>query len=187
MLIPLGILASAGGVQPIVSDYELISTTLITNNTTPEVEFLSSGVWASYRHLQLRVVGRIAPASEVTGSSYRIRFNNQTTPYYGHFLRGNGSGVASAGFDGSSSLDRIPWTGATSNDFGVFIADILDINSTTKNTTVRNFGGMIAGTERWVSLSSILWSNTAAITSFKLDPQNYFFGSGSRISLYGVK
>lgn len=185
MLIPLGILAGAGGGP--TGAYELISTTIFANNTTAEIEFTSGGVWASYKHLQLRVVGRIAPAPEVTGSGYRIRFNNQTTTYYGHNLRGNGSTVTSGAFDGSSHLDRIPWTGASSTEFGTFIADILDFNSTTKNKTIRSFGGMIAGSERWVSLQSILWSNTAAITSFKLDPQNYFFGSGSRISLYGIK
>jgi hypothetical protein len=186
MLIPLGILASSGAGVP-MGDYELISTTLFTNNNVGEIEFTSGGVWASYRHLQLRVVGRIAPAPEVTGSNYRIRFNNQNATYYLHTLRGNGTSVASSAAADNSSLNRIPWTPASSNDFGVFIADILDFNSTTKNKTVRSLGGMIAGSERWVSLDSFAWTNTAAITSIKLDPQNYSFGSGTRISLYGVR
>jgi hypothetical protein len=151
------------------------------------VEFTNLSRYNDFQHLQLRVVGRIGGAPEVTGSAFRIRFNGQTTTYYGHFLRGNGSGVVSNGFSGSSSLDRIPWTPTSSTEFGVFVADILDFNDPNKNTTVRSLGGMIAGSERWVSLNSFLWSNTEPVTSITIDPQNYTIGSGSRLSLYGLK
>jgi hypothetical protein len=188
MLIPLGILASAGGVPPIVSDYELIATSILANNSSSQVQFTSGGVWADYKHLQLRVVAREYWVSgSPSGSNLKITLNNTASTYKGHFMRGGGASVISA--DNSVNLfNRNPIsTSTSSSEFGAFVLDILDINSTTKNTTMRSLGGMAFSYGNWIELASSAWFTTDAITSIQVIGNAGTLGSGTRISLYGIK
>jgi hypothetical protein len=186
MLIPFGTLAASGGIP--TGDYELISTSIVANNSSAEVEFLSGGVWASYRHLQLRIVAREYWASgSPTGSNLKVTLNDAASTYKGHFLRGSGSSVSLADFS-TALFNRNPIsTSTTSSDFGAFVLDILDINSTTKNKTMRSFGGMVFSYGNWIELASAAWFTTSAVTSIQVIGNAGNLGSGTRISLYGIK
>jgi hypothetical protein len=186
MLIPFGTLAASGAAP--TGTYELISTSVVANNSSSQVQFTSGGVWSSYRHLQLRVVARQYWGSgSPDGSNIKITLNNTASTYKGHFLRGAGSSVASGEFS-AAIFDRIPIsTNTSSSEFGSFVLDILDINSTTKNTTMRSLGGMAFSYGNWIELASAAWFTTDAITSIEVIANAGNHGSGSRFSLYGIK
>jgi hypothetical protein len=185
----LGVLQAqaAGGVAG-AGSFDLLETQVLANNSTTSIQFLSGGTWASYSHLQLRVAGRqYWTSGAATGSNLRVTLNNTGSTYKGHFLRGNGSAVASS--DTSiNTFSRVPVsTATTSAEHGAFVLDILDINNTSKNTTMRSLGGMAYSYGYWIELASSAWFTTDAITSLEVVQTAGFLGSGSRFSLYGSR
>jgi hypothetical protein len=189
MLIPLGILAAAGGGSA-VPDFELISSTILGSDTA-SITFSSLGDYAStYKHLQLRVVARTN--SVANDRDLLIRFNGVTSAtYQSHRLTGNGSTAASGSDLSEPSLRfRNGVTGAsqTANIFASSIIDILDYSSTSKNKTVRSLMGYVGSATRNVHLYSGFLIGTDAITSINvrtIDGSNLI--TGSRCSLYGIK
>lgn len=179
MLIPIGILASAGGVT---GAFELISTTVLGANTA-SVTFsgLNTGI---YKHLQIRITDR----STAAGSSQAyIRFNGDSGANYSeHQIYGGGSSV---GTYGGASVNLAPLgsgaeSGAPANAFSGRIVDILDPFNTTKNTSIRELQGL--GPTR-IGLYSAGWYNTAAVTTIEIGMFSANFVTGSRFSLYGIK
>jgi hypothetical protein len=185
MLIPLGILASAGGVP--TGDYELIETVTL-GSTQTSVTFSNLAQYAStYKHLQIRAVARSNAAVDNMG--YRIRFNGGTsTDYSFHRMQGNGSAV-SAYSDAAPTYFYITagiiGSLGTANAFGVAVIDILDAFNTSKNTTTRSLNAARTN----ISLDSAGWFDTAAINSMVLetDASSPDFTAGSRFSIYGVR
>jgi hypothetical protein len=166
--------------------FDLLETTTLATNSSTEIEFTSSGTaWTDYKHIQLRVSGRIQYTGSPTGGNVTVEINSTGATYRNHFVRGNGSGVA-AGTQTSASFDRIPYNNNTS-EFGCFVLDIVDINEDSKNTTMRAIGGSALSYAKWVSLTSAAWFTTNAATSIKVKAPEYTLGSGTRISIYGVK
>lgn len=184
MLLPLGILASSGGVS---SAFELISTSLIST-TTSSVTFNVSTLSSTYKHLQLRVAGR----ADNSGSHYvymGVRFNSDTAANYSvHEIYGAGSSVATggAGSQTSAAIGYTSGAGAAANNFGVTIADILDPFSATKNKAIRGLSG-VSSTSPLIDLRSSAWYSTSPVTSINVLVTGGSFVSGSRLSLYGIK
>jgi hypothetical protein len=121
-----------------------------------------------------------------------MRINGDTSgSYANHLLFGNGSSVASAA--NASGLSyfrnlRIAGNDFTSSGYAAMTMDILDLNSTSKNTTVRHLIGL-AGNYNEIGLGSGLWLNTAAVTSvtFFMAITSTNFVGGSKFSVYGIK
>jgi hypothetical protein len=67
------------------------------------------------------------------------------------------------------------------------VIDILDVNSTTKNKTMRSLGGMSFSYGNWIELASAARFETNAITSIEVIGNAGNLGSGTRVSLYGIK
>jgi hypothetical protein len=187
----LGIFSAAGaGGGVSLSDYELISSTILGSSTS-SVSFSSLGTYSStYKHLQIRWTAR-SDRSGQDNDVLGITFNGDSGSNYAfHRLGGDGSSVFSEAGT-SQTLPVFGYTVAagttTSNSFGAGVIDILDPYSTTKNKTVRVLSGLVGG-RSWVFLASGLWMNTASATSITLD-QLYGpnFIAGSRFSLYGIK
>jgi hypothetical protein len=188
-LFPLGILSAAGaGGGAALSDYELIETQILGSNQA-SVIFSSLGTYSStYKHLQIRLLGRQTLAAGGQGDIY-VRFNADSSSNYArHFLSGNGSSVTSGATANNSFAlgGQAPYNNETTGAFGGSVIDILDAYSTTKNKTTRTFTGQ-ASTNSSVNLSSGVWRNTASITSLTLFPQNGSHSANSRFSLYGIK
>jgi hypothetical protein len=124
----------------------------------------------------------------VIGSNLKITLNNTGTTYRTHNLRGAGSNVTSSDFSGVAIFNRNPIsTSTSSSEFGAMVVDILDINSTTKNKTMRSLGGMAFSYGNWIELASAARFETNAITSIEVIGNAGNLGSGTRISLYGIK
>jgi len=176
----LGIFSAAGaGGGAALSDYELITTSLISSSTS-SVTFSSLGTYSStYKHLQIRYA-----VFNSTAYWFALRLNGDTTNanYRTHRLVGNGSTVTSGSTAGDADGMSIFSLYGSSTQPASGVIDILDPYSTTKNKTLRAFSRNSAE----VALSSGLYINTAALTSIELGAF-YPLQSGSRISLYGVK
>jgi hypothetical protein len=183
MLIPLGILASSGGVA---GDYELIATQIL-GSATSSVTFSSLATYASeYKHLQVRAMAR--GTNGAAGIVLRLILNaDQGNNYAQHGLQGDGSSVTSYGSPNQPFLFPSPIiaAGGTANSFSAMVIDLLDIYSTTKNKTMRCLTGS-TGFNR-VLLTSSVWQNTASTNEMTFFCSADNLAAGSRFSLYGIK
>lgn len=185
--IPLGILAASGGAPPVAAGaYDLLETTILSSSTS-SVSFtnLVATYESTYKHLQIRTVGRTDASAGIRAVS--IRINGDTgNNYVAHRLFGDGSTVESNAFTGNNFALIAYFTGATSpsNAFGANVLDFLNPFSTSKNTTIRSLGGLTSNNA--VHLSSGLHTSTSAVNEIQVFATANFV-SGTRISLYGIR
>jgi len=178
----LGILASqiSGHLTP-PSSFESIETATPSGSS---VSFTS--IPSTYAHLQIRYLARDNASG--TLRDMNLRFNNDTGSNYAfHFLRGSGSAAsasAAASFSSIQANDILTGSTSTANIYGVGIIDIHDYASTTKNTTLRWFSGNDQNGSGYVSLSSGLYINTAAVNRIDITQT---FAAGTIFALYGIK
>ena len=179
----LGTLSS--GVAAATGSYESIATYTASGG---ESSFTFSSIPSTYKHLQLRCLSRRS-----TGVSHvvALRFNADSgTNYWWHLLEGDGSTATASSVSSAANRIQTFWPNPSVNladQFGAGIIDIHDYASTTKNKTVRCFGGGDANGTGKIDLSSGLWSNTSAINEIYV----YFLGdtvvANSQFALYGIK
>jgi hypothetical protein len=176
--------ALIGGETAAVGDYESIQTYSLST-TTASVTF--SSIPSTYKHLQLRILarGNFAYSNLLDGTMY---FNGDTTVtnYYQHYLKGNGTAASASAANAPYMSNIFAGANQTTNVFGVAVIDILDYANTNKYKTMRYLGGTDNNGSGQINLGSILWKNTAAVSSL------YFATDGSMIAntqlaLYGVK
>ena len=188
-MIPLGILATTSGAAAVPA-YELISTTLISSNTT-SVTF--SSIAQTYKHLQVRYTARTNTSDIYT--TFSMRLNGVTSASYAsHYLYGYAGSVSC---NSSANRQDIVWNvtaaaTSTANAFGAGVIDIPDYASTARNKTTRSFsGGAVYDINHTycsqVGIASGALFSTSAITSVELYNSSTAFVSGSRFSLYGIK
>ena len=157
-----------------------------------ETSFTFSSIPSTFKSLQIRGLYR----DETTGSFTRminIRFNGDTaTNYANHIMYGDGATVTALG-GGTNNTAYSGYVGTdggwTSNCFGAFVTDIIDYQSTTKNKTIKTFGGgddNTTNSNHRLSLSSGAWFSTSAITSIALTPASTY-AAGTTFALYGIK
>ena len=182
MLIPLGFLGT--GVK---AGFELIQTQVLASSAASVTFNLSALQQATYKHLQLRIVGRTDRASNQDGA--KIRFNGGTSTNYA-FQQLSGSGTSVTGYSDATSLywylpiGALSASTAVANSFGVSVSDILDAFSTAKNKSMR----VLSGDANGVVFTAGLWVDTSAISAISIQPdQGTNFVSGSRFSVYGVR
>jgi len=187
-VIPLGILAAAGGAVASVDSYDLLETEILTS-TSSSITFASLGDYAAeYQHLQIRTVTRCT----TSGTDYEVvsmTFNGDTAANYSwHQLTGATGSVTSYAAPTQSSIRAglVLRNGNTANAFSSAIIDILDPFEGTKYPTARTLAGSPAGGQI-IGLYSGSWRNTASFTSIALDAGPDSFSIGSRFSLYGLK
>lgn len=191
MLIPLGILSSAGAGGAGGGAYELIESAILTSDQS-SVTF--SSIPQTYKHLQLRAVVRDTNIFAATIRNMPMRFNGDSgNNYFGHELTGQPDvgnvfsqslGTPTSSIRPRATLDD----SATANVFVPSVWDILDYASTVKNTTVKILSGapLPNSADAKISLSSGAYNNTSAITSITILPaENH--KTGSRFSLYGIR
>ena len=187
----LGIFSAAGaGGAAFSSDYELIESNILTG-TQASITFSSLGSYSStYKHLQIRLVGRSTTTFGNENDSAYVRINGDSGSNYSfHQLFGNGSSVTSSGAASQNLVAAfmIASNGAPANVYGGGVLDILDSYSTSRNKTLRCSTGLFANTQRFSMIRTGAWLNTASVTSITIGSIDGSFVSGTRISLYGVK
>jgi hypothetical protein len=163
--------------------FDALSTVTVGATAVSEIYFL--GVPTGYKHLQIR--------GSILGSSLNddvlAQFNGVTASnnYALHELRGNGSTVTSgSGVNGTAfyvATNALDTTSPT-----VFIMDVLDYASTSKNKTSRVLQGKDSNGGGTLSLFSGLYHGTTnAITSIRIYAAGGNFNQHSSFALYGVK
>lgn len=169
------------------NSYESIATFTLNNDSTNVIDF--SSIPTNYTHLQIRGI-----ASGQTNTNVRMRFNNDSSNSYSfHAVQagaGYGSQVSLTSGANNSSMIMYDQQLGSSTQFNIFVSDILEYRSTTKNKSVRTFSGATAvgSTNGFVYLYSGNWFNTPqAITSIQIFPFSNNFYNGSSFALYGIK
>jgi hypothetical protein len=142
-----------------------------------------SSIAGTYKSLQLRI---LAAGSSGGTPGINWRFNGDTGANYSyHLLRGDGTTADAIG--GASNNEGLGSNaGPGSSIFGAMIMDIHDYASTTKNKTVRIFGGEDENGVGLIRLNSSVWLNTNAITSITIKTSSGTFTAGSTFALYGI-
>jgi hypothetical protein len=172
------------GAPPVVGDYESISTVTVGSGGSSSISF--SSIPSTYRHLQIRYIGRRNNAFNTLSAG--IRFNGDSgTNYTRHELYGDGSSASGSSATGLDASNTSVVTGtSTANTFGAGVIDILDYADTNKYKTFRQLTGADVNGAGFLNLASGLWLNTNAVTSISINsPES--FTSSSVISLYGIK
>ena len=181
------------GAEPDFSAFESIATTTLSTSAAT-VTF--SSIPSIYKHLQVRIFTR---GNDVDGgypTSAYPSINSDTTDanYNNHYLNGDGASATSTGSNGN----RGNWfvtagtNGVYTNTqiFTVTILDFLDYADTNTYTTVRAFNGGDFNGAGSIRLASMMWKNTAAITSITFDTDPTYLGNFQQYSsfaLYGIK
>ena len=178
------------GTPAVTNSYESIATVLVGSGGQASINFAS--IPSTFKHLQVRLIAR-SNRSGFSQDIIRIRYNGDTGSNYAyHMVEGTGVTPASTNA-GSATAD--PWvmfsTGATATAsvFNAGVIDVLDYTNTNKNTTTRALTGLDQNTsDSRLGLGSVLWNNTAAVTSLNIAP---IYGTGfvehSSFALYGIK
>ena len=185
----LGIYASS--MQPALNatSYESIATVTVGAGGSSSITF--SSIPSTYKHLQIRLIGRTAVAS--VNGGVRIAINSDATAanYRSHYLQGSGSAASAGTSAGSTSgiqdMAYILGNSAGASSFGVAVIDILDYTDTNKYKTVRSLSGGDNNGSGYVSFASGLWLSTSAVTSLVLEGNGSNFNQYSSFALYGVK
>lgn len=182
----------------VTGSYESIATTTVGAGGSPTIVF--SDIPQTYKHLQIRVLGRSTGAYTYSSLYVRPNSDSASNHYSYHSLYGNGSSAAStgrgtSGGDTSWIAQNISGDTATANNFGSVIVDILDYANTNKYKVMRSLGGYDnngsgspIGT---ISLNSGAYfgstgSSTEAITSITLLTDGNF-KQFTHAALYGIK
>lgn len=165
--------------------FELISSVTVGAGGASSIDFTS--IPSTYTDLILKVSAR----GTTNGGALFVRFNGSSTGYSAKQLYGSGSAVGSgAGGGGTTYLDGgiIGQSTNTANTFSnqeLYIPNYAGSNN--KSVSVDSVNENNA-TEAYAIFNADLWSNTAAITSISLTPQNgVTFVQYSTAYLYGVK
>lgn len=166
--------------------YTNIATTTVGSGGVASVTF--SSIPSTYTDLVLKISFRTT-AAVVANIGY-ITFNADATGYSHKFVQGDGSGTSSGGYTGANSknVGIISGSSATANTFAnneIYIPNYTSSNY--KSYSVDSVGENNATTS-YAMLLAGLWSNTAAITSIKLEEQNgATIAQYSTFTLYGIK
>jgi hypothetical protein len=176
-----GATVSGGGAA-----FESIAT---VNGTGSSGSITFSSIAGDWEHLQIRANAR----GTFNGlAAINVRLNGiSTSTYASHNVRGNGSAVSAgrnANVDYMYEGDFLYGGTTYSNAHTVFVMDIHDYTSTTRNKTLRSIGGYDANGSGSIFLSSGLSRTTAAVTSVTIDTDSGVnFTATSTFSLYGIK
>jgi len=185
----LGIMASSiNGSKAVTNSYESIATVTVGSGGSSTITF--SSIPSTYKHLQIRWIGRSTRSLFVDGSI--VRFNGDSGSNYSkHNLYGTGLG--SVGGENSTSQtginlgDTIGAT-ATSGNFTPGVIDILDYQNTSKYKTLKALQGYnFDSNTSVIGFKSGLWMSTSAITSITITPEIANYAQYSSFALYGIK
>jgi hypothetical protein len=183
----LGILASSGGAAASTSSYESIAS---ATGTGSSATITFSSIPATYKHLQIRYIGRTSFAASYDYVTFRFN-SDSTTNYAYHLLAGDGATASASGGASSNVMygSKTAGSSAGTNIMGSGIIDIIDYASTTKNKTTKILGGVDLNTaDGELRLSSNLWMSTSAITTISII--SLYAGNwttSSTFALYGIK
>lgn len=149
---------------------------------------------STYQHLQIRALVRFTNGATAAATTFQIQFNSDTGANYAfHLLYGTGASASTGNSTSETFISSgyvVPYNAVSSNTMGVIIIDIHDYKSTTRNKTVRTFGGCDnnSGDNNFaVNLTSGLYMSTSAIDSIQLKNGAGNWTTTTQFALYGIR
>jgi hypothetical protein len=166
--------------------YEAIATVTVGSGGAANIEFTS--IPGTYTDLLLRISAR-STRSGVDANELKITFNNNTSNYSERTLRGSGSAVTSSSFTSAGIANVL--TNATTSTASTFgSTDYYIPNYASANNKSVSADGVSEnnGTAAYATFDAGLWSNSAAISSVKIqDNDGNNLAQYSTATLYGIK
>jgi hypothetical protein len=157
---------------------ESIATVTVGSGGASSITF--SDLPSGFQHLHVR--GLLIGVS-ANDAGARLNQDSSATAYSWHRLNGNGaSATATAGTSTNNSYAAV----YTTTYGAAFCMDILDVSSTSKNKTMRMFGGWDANGSGQVFLHSGLYMSTSAVNAVTIFGVSNF-AQHSTLALYGVR
>ena len=166
---------------------EAIATTYL-ESTQASVTF--SSIPQTYEHLQLRISAR-GNISGSAGHPMYMRINGDTgSNYSNHTMQTYGGSYLNAdpyvNYAYVYQAGRVVMPNSNAAYYAATIIDILDYRNTNKNTTMIGFTESLSASE-YISFYSVLWDDTAAVTSILLyPPSSASFVADTTMTLYGL-
>ena len=169
-----------------LGDFESIAT-VTASGSSNYIEF--SSIPSTYKHLQIRLIGRSAVGSNFDFPN--MRFNSDSGSNYSwHNLNGDGSSAGAQALANATLIftSIVSGSSAGANIMGTDVIDILDYSNTNKYKTSRALAGVDLNGSGYVALHSGNWRSTTAISSIQLYTNSSSnWTSTSTFALYGVK
>jgi len=159
--------------------YTLISSVTVGAGGVSSIDFTS--IPADYNDLNLIISARTNRASD---SDYlEMTFNGSTSGVTGKYLTGTGSSALSGTQASSAFIDvnRVNANTSTASTFSNISVYIPNYAGSNKKSVSYDGVNENNGTDAYTWMGGYLWSNTAAITSIKLEP-----GIGTTINQYST-
>lgn len=178
----LGIIASSKLKSS--GSFDSIATVTVGSGGASSIQFTS--IPTTYKHLHLRM---FLKADATTNGTPTLVYNNDTTSFYTyHDVYSTGSSVSWTGASTNYGGQWYVLGGQNANGFAVYVTDILDYASTSKNKTIRTMMGFDNnGSGRAYFASQTYLNSGTAITSLTLTMQSGNASQYSHAALYGIK
>jgi hypothetical protein len=186
----LGTIASSTRQGLSTGSYEFIATATASGSS---VTVTFSSIPQTYKHLELRYVGRNSRTAQEDGY-LGIKFNS-TYPILVqsmyNFTNNNPSELSFGPVTGNNNGYQLAATGGSTNaaSMGTGVINIPDYTNTAKLKMARVMSAAVTGTGgSFMSHTTITWNITSAITSidiYGVDTSN--IAANSKFSLYGLK
>lgn len=173
----------------ITSDYESIQTYDLTSGGTGSVTFNSGGVFANYKHLEVRWVAKCSRSAP--NATMVMTLNGTSSGYLQEVVEWDGTGPIYQ----SSATNAGAYSGLAGNTYANYYtigyARIYDINSSKNKpyycSGVFQQGGSASGQNNWTLSMGSFTASTSAITSVTFAPDSGTFNANTKIALYGIK
>lgn len=170
-----------------MATYTLISSVTVGAGGAANIEFTS--IPSIYTDLLLVLSLRNSRSGQVQQEGL-ITFNSNGANYSERFMRGSGS-AAISGVNSVTSrfeLNGFPADGATASTFGSAQLYIPNYAGSNNKSVSAEFIGENNATEAYIYANAMLWSNSAAITSIKIEAGSTFtWVQHSTAYLYGIE
>ncbi len=163
--------------------FELIASTTIG---TAVADYTFTSIPGTFTDLCLKISAR---STANGGQNCNLTFNSNTSGYSDKILSGNGS-AASSFTSGNTSRGGsivIPGADFTASTFGNGEIYIPNYAGSAYKSFSNDSASENNATLSYLQLEATLWSNTAAITSIKIDLSGGNFAVNTTFYLYGVK
>ena len=159
--------------------YTLISSVTVGSGGASSIDFTS--IPSTYTDLNLLITARTNRASD--SDFLKMTFNGSTSGVTGKYLTGNGTSALSGSQASTAYIDvnRVNANTSTASTFGNISVYIPNYAGSTNKSVSYDGVNENNGTDAYTWMGAYVWSNTAAISSIKLEP-----GIGTTINQYST-
>lgn len=152
--------------------------------TAPAASVTFSSIPQNYKSLKIAVSGRNTDATS-NAPGMRVALNGSTANFTVKVLYGSGTAVGSY-----SDTNEIAWTGGDQVTTNVFASSEIHFSNYSSTSVAKSISSESViennATVGYPVMSGMIWSNTSAITSIILSPNNQSWKFGTTFTLYGL-